>query len=182
MTGTSVPQVLTFTVNEADMIAFNRYLVATNPRLKQTYLIMRGGFALLPVFFMVLYGGWHSYTVTLGVLLGVLIWFLWPLFLRSSTTRTVRRTRRLQEAPAEDPFQVWLDDWGLHSNTRLAATTIWYHVVQSIADTPEYVYILLGPMQALVIPKNKVAPADLGQFLAELRRRLPACPYTATGT
>jgi len=182
---------LGFWITQADMVAFSLHLQQTVPRLKRTSL---GARVVLTVLGAGL-GLWLARPVVdaiqgesvptdgdpsraavllvCAVVFAILFWFLWPSLERRAAVRTNRRLQRLQQTPAEQPFQLWLDDFGLHCVTETSNSVTAYSAIDRIDETPHYTYIVLSPMRAFVIPNDRVDPAALASFLAELRQHAP---------
>jgi len=105
-------------------------------------------------------------------------WFIARPLMASFLRSTVKRRLRLQGVPQDQAVQLSLDDQGVRSATGTMTQTVAYAGLPRIDETPDYVFIFLGKLMSVPIPKAKVAGGDLGAFLAELRARAPQVPYT----
>jgi hypothetical protein len=65
-----------------------------------------------------------------------------------------------------------LDDAGLVATTPKAEARFAITSVQRVVDTPEYVFIYLGAMQAFIIPRGRVVRGDVDIFVRQLQERV----------
>lgn len=174
---------LEFRLEEGDVLAFldhhgEHSAAAREMRRRQNY----GYLFLLAAFALVL---WYFGATALAIAILVLgpVWAAW-------WPARARRLARQQAAafyprapnPMFDgPHVLGLDDAGLVSivprtlpDGMAAETRTPFTSVQRIVDTPDYLFIYVSAIQAIVVPRRRVSRGDVIAFAAHLQQRTNA--------
>lgn len=149
---------LEYDLVDDDYIAYNLHLAATSPAIRRqidrgrwigTVVVVVLGTAV----FGLLEGAWVTGLV-LGVVVAVVMWFGWPRFARRSVTAQLRRLSRQGALGRTGPVRLRWDDTGLHEDAIGASATAEWSRVDRVEETAEHLFLFLGPLEALVVPRR----------------------------
>ena len=161
---------------EADLLAFSEYHVAHSTpnrevRRRQTY-----GYAVLLAVFgliLLLFGG--TALAIAFLLLGPPWIVYWPWRVKQVQRRQLLARYREAKNPALDvPVVLSVDEEGLTCVSSTSRSRMSFAAVQRVADTPDHVFVYLGPEQAFIVPRRRVSRGDVDIFVQELRNRTGA--------
>jgi YcxB-like protein len=165
---------LEYRVEEGDLHAFLDHHMqhseaARDIRRRQTY-----GYAFLFAIFGLVFWFFGEAAVAIAFLVLGPVWVAWW----PARARRIYRKRALalyregQSPMLEGSHVLRLDDAGLVTTTPAAEARIPLTSVQRIVDTPEYVFIYVGAMRALIVPRRRVVRGDVNMFVQELQKRV----------
>ncbi|MFG1603156.1 YcxB family protein [Actinoplanes sp. NPDC049265] len=89
-------------------------------------------------------------------------------FLVAMRPITVRRTIGMQPAASRHNYRMTIDDEGVASSFPLFENRYRWPMVQQIVETPEVWYLMMGRVQAVVVPKESMTPDQRTEFAAFL--------------
>lgn len=171
-----------------DLVAFNLHMFATSPRMKKQ--VRRLQALLVPV--LVLGTVWMWATDYRRGSVAPLAWLLWGAFglmtvFLGTITRwripaRVRRSAARGPHPGLAPMRLWVDERG-GLVVEAPDRTTWYkpEAVTRVEETPDHVFIHLGELQGVIIPRRLGEPV-VQTFLTALRRHRPPEGVGAHGT
>ncbi len=163
-----------YNLTEADLIALARYQVEHSPTAKRRFGRRRyayaAGFLMLALGDYVLY---HDVITSIGfALLAVLVFALFPIYLRWLLNRSVPRLVRERLTPsAVGPRTLRLTAEGLEQIVADGASQVGWQKVDGVAETLDYVFVAIEGTFSVIIPKSQLDARTLTQVLDELRRR-----------
>jgi hypothetical protein len=89
---------------------------------------------------------------------------------------TVRRTIGMQPDAARHDYRLTIDDEGVASAFPLFENRYRWPMVQRVVETPEVWYLMMGRVQAVVVPKEHMTAEQRAEFAGFLARTVPATP------
>jgi YcxB-like protein len=89
-------------------------------------------------------------------------------FLLAMAPITVRRTIGMQPAAARHDHRLTIDDDGVGSSFPLFEHRYRWPMVQRVVETPEVWYLMMGRVQAVVVPKEHLTDDQRAEFAAFL--------------
>ena len=159
------PSIL-FTLTVDDLIAYNMHWLKTSPvNRKQVRLRVLLSIPLLVIAMMGVLTAAATRSTTGLVVFGLTgamsLWsaVLLPRYIVWSAPGRIRKAVASGSVRAPGPTRLWIDDHGVvvseysDRSTSLAASAI-----ESIEETPEHVFLTVGPGQALIIPRRVGEP------------------------
>jgi hypothetical protein len=162
---------LEFRLEEGDVLAFLEHhgehsAAAREIRRRQNY----GHLFLVVTFYLILW-----YLGALALTIAILV--LGPLWVAWWPARARRHAREQAAAfypaapnPLFDGTHVLrLDDTGLQYVTPAAESRMPFTTIQRIASTPDYVFIYVGSVQAIVVPRRRVSRGDADILVQQLQ-------------
>ncbi len=163
---------LEYRFEEGDLLAFLDHHMqhsesARDIRRRQTY-----GYAFLFVIFALVFWFFGEAALAIAFLVLGPLWIAWwPARSRQIYRKQALKMYREGQNPLfEGPHVLKLDDAGLVATTPKAEARFALTSVQRVVDTPEYVFIYLGAMQAFIIPRGRVDRGDVDIFVQQLLR------------
>ena len=163
---------LEYRFEEGDLLAFLDHHMqhsesARDIRRRQTY-----GYAFLFVIFALVFWFFGEAALAIAFLVLGPLWIAWwPARSRQIYRKQALKMYREGQNPLfEGPHVLKLDDAGLVATTPKAEARFALTSVQRVVDTPEYVFIYLGAMQAFIIPRGRVVRGDVDIFVRQLLR------------
>ena len=164
---------LDYRLEEGDLVSFLDYHCQSSEALREIRRGQMYGYAILFAAFALVY--WFFGETAVGIAFLVLgpAWAAW-------WPARARRLAREQaaafyaqgpNAQPEGSYTLKLDDEELllrssASDARLPLTSI-----ERIVETPDYLFIYVGSIRALIVPRRRVTRGDVTAFAAELRHR-----------
>jgi hypothetical protein len=142
---------------------------ARDIRRRQTY-----GYAFLFVVFGLVFWFFGEAALAIAFLVLGPVWIAWW----PARSRQIYRKQALamyregQNPMFEGSHVLRLEDAGLVATTPKAEARLALTSVQRIVDTPDYVFVYVGAMQALIVPRRRVVRGDVDIFVQQLRNRL----------
>ena len=97
----------------------------------------------------------------------------WPARARRLARKQAAAVYREGPNPMYDGTHVLrLDEGDLVAIAPGAESRLPFTSVQRVVDTPDYLFVHVGAIQAFVVPRRRVARGDVRAFAEQLRRRL----------
>lgn len=120
--------------------------------------------ALLPVYF-------EGLAVGLGILalLALAYEFVLPWLVRMNTRRMLARQ---PDGLFLGRHQLVFDADGIQDSVAAASGRIDWADVRRVEETPQHLYVILGALQGVIIPKRGQAPATLDAVRAQVRKHV----------
>jgi len=169
---------LEYRVEEGDLLAFLDHHMqhsdaARTIRRRQTY-----GYAVLfAVFGLVFWFFGETALAGAFLVLGPVWVAWWPVRARQIYRKQALAMYREGPNPLfEGPHVLTLDDAGLVATTPRAEARFALTNVQRVVETPDYLFVYLGAMQAFIVPRRRVSKGDVTAFAAQLQRLAGAKP------
>jgi YcxB-like protein len=163
-----------YRVEEGDVLAFldhhsEHSAAAREIRRRQTY-----GYAiLLAILGLVLWFFGETALVIAFLVLGPVWVAWWPARARRLARKQAAALYREGPNPMFDgPHVLRLDEGGIVAIAPGAESRLPFTSVQRVVDTPDYLFVYVGAIQAFVVPRRRVARGDVRAFAEQLRRRL----------
>jgi hypothetical protein len=161
---------LEFKVDEGDVLAFVDHHSQHSPtareiRRRQTY-----GYAFLLAVFGIVFWFFGEAALAIAFLVLGPLWIVWwP----ARSRRLVRQqaTAFYRESPSpifDGPHVLSIDGAELVYVTPAGQSRMPVSTVQGISTMPDYVFIHVGPVQAVVVPRRRVSRGDLNVFVQHL--------------
>jgi len=149
-----------------DMLAFNIYNHRISPTLRRPHQLAR---IMYPIIFVVSLVGFYVYfggRATSGAFLGLLGlavvvsigWYVaYPsLMHRRIRTLTTRLLRESKNMSLLERRSINIDHDGLHFTAPSSSGHIRWNLIERVDATPQYIYLYLNAMSAIVIPRRSV--------------------------
>lgn len=162
-----------YRVEEGDILVFldhhsEHSAAAREIRRRQNY-----GYAiLLAIFGLVLWFFGETALAIAFLVLGPVWVALWRERARRLARKQAAALYREGPNPMFDgPHLLRLEESSLVSISPGAESRLPFTSVQRVVDTEDYVFVYVGAIQALVVPRRRVARGDLRALSKELRRR-----------
>ncbi len=164
---------LEFRLEEGDVLAFLEDHGEHSPasreiRRRQNY----GHLFLLATFYLIL---WYFGALALTIAILVLgpVWVAWwPARARRQAREQAAAFYPKAPNPLFDgPHVLRLDDAALLYVTPAAESRMPFTTIKRIASTPDYLFIYVGPVQAIVVPRRRVSRGDAATFVQQLQMR-----------
>ena len=146
-----------FRLGEEDLLAFSEYHLDHSPssreaRRRQTY----GYAVLLAVFGLVFMFFGEAALAIAFLVLGPLWIAYWPWRLKQIQREQLLRVVPGGQNPAlEGLVSLGLDDEGLTCANATSQSRMSFAAVHGVTDTPDHLFIYLGAVQAIVIPRRR---------------------------
>jgi uncharacterized membrane protein YedE/YeeE len=165
---------LEFRLEEADVLAFLDHHMqhsgaARDIRRRQIY-----GHAFLVVIFGLVF--WFLGEAALAIAFLVLgpVWVAWwPARARQTYRKQALAMYREGQNPMLEGHHVLrLDDAGLVAVTPAAEARMSLTSVGRIVDTPDHLFIYVGAVQAIIVPRRRVVRGDVDIFVQQLQKRV----------
>ena len=149
-----------------DLIAYNVHVLdaskATKNQVRRLQLLLLPMILVMVV--LVLYAAIRRSPMelvtftTIGVAILGMVFFL-PRYVASTIPRRVRSAIASGLASVPTPSRLWVDDHG-GVIVELHDRTTWYSpaAIDRIDETPDHVFVIVGPGQALIIPRRVGEP------------------------
>lgn len=71
------------------------------------------------------------------------------------------------------PHRMWTSPEGMHFQGTQSESRIAWSAVTGLAETPDHLFVLIGPAQSVILPKRGQNPADVAGFRAAVQAHLP---------
>ncbi len=169
---------LEYQFEEGDLLAFLDHHMqhseaARDIRRRQTY-----GYAFLFVIFGLVFWFFGEAALAIAILVLGPLWIAWwPARSRQIYRKQALKMYREGQNPLfEGPHVLKLDEAGLVATTPKAEARFALTSVQRVVDTPDYLFVYLGAMQAFIVPRRRVSRGDVTAFAAQLQRLTGAKP------
>jgi hypothetical protein len=169
---------LEYRFEEGDLLAFLDYHMqhseaARDIRRRQTY-----GYAFLFVIFGLVFWFFGEAALAIAFLVLGPVWVAWwPARARRIYRKQALAMYREGQNPMfEGPHVLRLDEASLVTTTPAAEARIALTSVQRIANTPDYLFIYVGAIQAFIVPRGRVSRGDLNAFAEQLQQRVGQRP------
>jgi hypothetical protein len=163
-----------FTLEEGDVLAFADYhsehsVASREIRRRQTY-----GYALLFSLFGLVFWFFGEAALAIAFLVLGPFWVVWwPARARRLVRKQTAALYRAGPNPIFDgPHVLRLEDASLVYVTPAAESRMPLTTVQRIASTPDYLFIYVGAVQAVVVPRRRVSKGDVDIFVQQLQSRV----------
>jgi hypothetical protein len=163
-----------FRIEEGDIDAFLDHHSQYSGALREIRRRQLYGYGILFVIFSLVFWAFDGTAVAIAFLvLGPLWAAWWPI--------RARRLARQQAAPFypsgpnptfDGPHVLRLDDAGLSHAAPGTETRTSYASVQHVELTPDQLLVYTGPIQAIVVPRQRVTRGDVDIFVQQLRARV----------
>ena len=164
---------LEYRLEESDLVAFLDYHCQYSEALREIRRGQMYGYAILLAVFALVY--WFFGETAVGIAFLVLgpAWAAW-------WPARARRLARKQAAAfygqgpnalPEGPNALKLDDEALFLRSPASDTRLPLPSVERIVETPDYLFIYVGSIQALIVPRRRVTRGDVTAFAGQLRQR-----------
>jgi YcxB-like protein len=167
---------LEYRFEESDLLAFLDHHMqyseaARDIRRRQTY-----GYAFLFAVFGLVFWFFGEAALAIAFLVLGPVWIAWwPTRSRQIYRKQALAMYREGQNPLfEGAHVLRLDDTGLVATTPKAEARFALTGIQRIVETPDYIFVYLGAMQAFIVPRRRVSRGDVDIFVQELRRRTGA--------
>lgn len=166
---------VTFTSTLDDMVAFNKYHFANSPSSRRARAMTIWGFAATLVLMMGIMSAIEG--TYFHVICGTIIAAAYIPYARWRYQVSLRKTvERLymegvsKGSPRSHTIRI-LDDGILETTAVGDYKTLWAGVERVVQDSG-YIYIYVGPVQAHVIPVNRIEAGDLPAFVSRLNQEM----------
>jgi YcxB-like protein len=163
-----------YRVEEGDILAFLDHHSEYSPaareiRRRQTY-----GYAILFAIFGLVFWFFGETALAIAFLVLGPVWVAWwPARARQLARKQAAALYGEGRNPMFDGSHVLeIDEAGLVCTAPGVQSRMPLTSVQRVVETPEHIFIYLGAIQALVVPRRSVTRGDAAAFSNELRRRL----------
>jgi hypothetical protein len=165
---------LEYRVEEGDLVAFlDQHMrhseAARDIRRRQTY-----GYAFLFMVFGLVF--WLFGEVALAIAFLVLgpLWIAWwpARAQRIYRKQALAMYREGHNPMFTEPHLLRLEDTALVGGTASAQAQIALTSVQRIVETPDYLFVYVGAMQAFIVPRRRVVRGDVDIIVQQLRARV----------
>ena len=167
---------LEYRFEKGDLVSFLDYHCQHSEALREIRRGQMYGYAILFAAFALVY--WFFGETALGIAFLVLgpAWAAWWPARARRLAREQAATFYAQGSNAlpEGLYALKLDDEALFLRSPESAARIPLASVKRIVDVPDYFYIYVGPIQALIIPRRRVTRGDVTTFAGQLRHRTNA--------
>jgi hypothetical protein len=185
--------------NVDDMVAFNRYFLARTALVNQQPRRMALIFLAVGVGLSFIISLRHEngrYSIERGLLLillgfwvvaSIAVYLKWKPYILAKTDQNVRKLFRQQPdkiALAEQQLEIL--DGRLIQTTEYGEFRWSMSAIDEIVETPDHVFLRLGSMRALILPRDALEERELEAFLDDLEAAwrgpppLPAAPTAAS--
>ena len=169
-----------------DLLAFQEFHYANSPEVRK--MVLRGQFAVAVVsagLLLILIEFTKSIfpivnlPVAIGasVFTGVLGWFNYPYATKRSWHKS---TKKLYSEGKNRGFVGWHDllatEDSLISSGDMGETKLSWQVVERVESTPEFVFLYVSAMSAIIIPRARVTEGNVDEFLAVAQKNSSATP------
>jgi hypothetical protein len=161
-----------YRVEEGDILAFLDYhsehsSAAREIRRRQTY-----GYAILFAIFGLVFWLFGETALAIAFLVLGPVWVAWwPARARQLARKQAAAFFREGPNPMFDgPHILRLDDAGLVAIAPGAESRMPFTSVQRVVDTPDYLFVYVGAIQAFVVPRRRIVKGDVRALADELRR------------
>ena len=152
-----------FERTEEDMIQFNLFHLSHSPSIKQqifiTQIVMAVLVFILPIGVSLFRSNDLSFSDYLvGAIFSIAIYFAWPYMYRTAAIRGVKRL--LKEGNNKSllgPNIISLLPEGIFGKSPARESKLNWSSIDKILQNDKYIFIYLGAINALVIPKNAFA-------------------------
>ena len=160
------------TLTEEDYISFNIHYAFHSQTGRQRLMLGR----LIPAFVSLCFwlvqlvtGSDRNVLIVEAVLLTAYsVWgyFHYPKTYTKSIRKNILKLKKEGKLPYATEAELELTDTALIETAPTSAHTIEYSTVLDVIDTPEYVFVMFGAVQAIIIPKRCIDdPQQLLDFL-----------------
>jgi len=168
------PRELEFRLEESDLLAFSEHHIDQSPASRETRRRQTYGYAVLFALFGLIFLFFGEGALAIAFLVLGPLWIAyWPWRLRQIRRKQILAAYREGNNPAlENTVVLGIADDGLTCVSPTSQSRTAFRALQRIAETPEHVFVYLGPLQAHVIPRRRVIRGDVDKFVQELRRRV----------
>ena len=168
---------LEYTVTEDDLIRFSEFHSAHSPfvrRRRALYIFVPSAILFFIALSSYFYAGDIIGFISFGSI--GLIWIPWASWgVRRRLRRVVRKLYREGSNKAlNGRHRLRLSDDGIHSSCPTDDSTIRWTGISKIEFTPDYLYIYMTAVSAVIVPRARVTLGDFNQFQDELRSRYSA--------
>jgi hypothetical protein len=168
---------LEYTLTLEDLVAFEEYHADHSPSIQRKRKFMRFFYPLVGIatglYLVIIDGGLMIAIVFLIIIfLAMAIWFFSaPKRFRRHHRRAV--TKLYQEGSNRALLghqQQRADQNGLHSSSALGESRMNWSAIERMQSTPDYTFIYLSAVTAIVIPRKSVMRGDYEGFVQFVRR------------
>lgn len=164
-----------------DYIEFNMHYIDTSRTVKRTLLIQQYGvglvFLIIPYFFSKLVGT----PMTLSYIVYGAVFLAWILYYpRYFISVTKRRIIKMIDENGDSSIygmqSIALTETGIEQESNTGESRTSWSGIERIDETPEYIYIYIGTMNAYLVPNRAFDDdAQRAEFLKILREKTGLC-------
>jgi hypothetical protein len=155
-----------------DFVAFNmHHALHSEAARRQSATTRIGASVVLPLAVGIMLAA-ASHDVAFGAVTtlvsGVVLWFLWPRLWSRQMKRFLMRAASSDGLGTVGTQTLSIEDEGLREVSPGSETFTAWSKVRRIDETPDHVFIFVGPVQAFVIPK-RIGEERVAAFMGDLR-------------
>ncbi|MDQ7992128.1 MAG: YcxB family protein [Propionicimonas sp.] len=165
-------QRLDYELTNDDYVAFNQHAAVTAPALVgQARRVRVAGTVVVPV--VAGLGLWvlerdPVQALFVAAVGAAVVWFSWPPIQRATTAVQLKRMSAATGLGRTGPTTlVWDDHWITESASATQASVGWERL-DRVEETPQHVFLFVGPLEGLVVPKRAgVGASELARYARE---------------
>jgi hypothetical protein len=161
-----------------DVLAFHRHHYRTSPAAQRSLMSGLALSSLLVSTFMYQYlrfdGASRRTQLLVAVAMGLITAAIYPWYFRRHSERAVRKMyQEGSNANLLGSRTLSIESTGLREVSLTGDSLIGWSGLSRVSESPEYVFIYTGAVQALVVRRSAVQDGSIDTFLSELRVRVP---------
>lgn len=149
---------LEYTLTNDDYVAFNQHAARSAPALlAQARRVRVTGTLLISVLAVVVFWfvsrEWAT-TLLMTVVLAAVMWFSWPPIQRRTIEAQLRRIAKSGELGRLGATTLTWDRNGITETATASQAVAGWERLRRVEETPDHLFLFLGELEALVVPKR----------------------------
>lgn len=162
-----------FELMPEDFVSFNMHAIATSEfgrrQLRNSRIATSALGAFLTAALLIAIGDLIAAPI-IAVIVGVILWLWAPRSIRRSMARNL--TKSSLSLGVAGAYSLTSEDAGLREHNPSGSSFVEWPSVHAVHETETHVFIYIAPLQAHVVPKQRVQ-GDLDAFLLAVHKKMP---------
>lgn len=158
-----------------DVAAYYQFYMDTSPdaaakRNKNIRLVTLVYMVIIAILALVI----HNYQLAVFCLAAYFFSIIW--YVRFGRRVNVKSLKKVYSRHGNNEtlgdYSLELQKDGIKVNSPTMESVVDFHNIENIVETGSYIFLIVGPMAAYIIPKNSITEGNLESFIAGLKKRV----------